>query len=796
MAERPNEKSTSLDVGSAGGACKKNMSELPGGLLIRKDKQKQPQQHPAANPSRLGLDRLAQEKKAEKERAAAAGGDDSSGEVTFKRPFQSTTKGGDADADGSSGPAARKYRRPREETPSYGGGVNETAAQRIKERVAERLKGDGPAFTAARDNGQAGHSARSGGRIGDDIMDRKQFGGAKQWVPASPVGSDWEAASPMRPPSLVPDHAQFGSERRAFVADTPSSMSGRHTGAGGSTRGYPGDTPHLSHTSATPQPSPMIHGGGSSAGGGARDVPPLGFRPGLVRPGGGASGAGGVPPEEEDEWERDGERDDEEGGNGRRRRGGGGEQENASEADAALDRDWYDQDEDGQVRDETTHTPFLGDDKLYEKREEAMRKRVNHRREARLRDADRWEEDRLRASGMVKFTEGADDDDDQELRTHVVVHDMKPPFLDGRFVLSKQSEPVMPVKDPTSDMAIFSKKGSTLMRDVRERRERERATKDKFNMAGTVIGNILGVKKEEEAPEEEEEEVVGPDGKVRKVRKRQQAVQDDAFSSGGPLAPGQQQHGGGGEDEEDDGEEGGDGGKKASMYSEHMKRPNEAASEFARTKTIAEQRAFLPIYGCRQELLNVIRDNSVIILVGETGSGKTTQIAQYLHEDGYTTFGIVGCTQPRRVAAMSVAKRVSEEIGCELGECVGYSIRFEDVTNQNGETTLLKYMTDGVLLRESLTEPDLDKYAAIIMDEAHERSLNTDILFGILKKVVGNHGQKLEPATSSRSAPCSLLLALCSSPLAPLSLPLPPCSMLRACSMLAALTRPLSSPRV
>ena len=82
---------------------------------------------------------------------------------------------------------------------------------------------------------------------------------------------------------------------------------------------------------------------------------------------------------------------------------------------------------------------------------------------------------------------------------------------------------------------------------------------------------------------------------------------------------------------------------------------------------------------------------------------------------------------------MSVAKRVSEEFGCELGEEVGYAIRFEDVT---GPKTLIKYMTDGVLLRESLREPDLDQYSAIVMDEAHERSLHTDILFGILKKVV------------------------------------------------------------
>lgn len=107
-------------------------------------------------------------------------------------------------------------------------------------------------------------------------------------------------------------------------------------------------------------------------------------------------------------------------------------------------------------------------------------------------------------------------------------------------------------------------------------------------------------------------------------------------------------------------------------------------------------------------------------------------VTQYMHEEGYTTFGVVGCTQPRRVAAMSVAKRVSEEMKCDLGSKVGYAIRFEDCTSSD---TLIKYMTDGILLRETLAEPDLDGYSVVIMDEAHERSLNTDVLFGILKKV-------------------------------------------------------------
>jgi pre-mRNA-splicing factor ATP-dependent RNA helicase DHX38/PRP16 len=113
-----------------------------------------------------------------------------------------------------------------------------------------------------------------------------------------------------------------------------------------------------------------------------------------------------------------------------------------------------------------------------------------------------------------------------------------------------------------------------------------------------------------------------------------------------------------------------------------MKKSSEASSDFAKKKSLKEQKQYLPIYACRQELLNIIRENNVVVIVGETGSGKTTQLTQYLHEDGYSRFGIVGCTQPRRVAAMSVAKRVSDEMGVELGEEVGYAIRFEDVTSK------------------------------------------------------------------------------------------------------------------
>ncbi|XP_014496103.1 pre-mRNA-splicing factor ATP-dependent RNA helicase DEAH1 isoform X1 [Vigna radiata var. radiata] len=149
-------------------------------------------------------------------------------------------------------------------------------------------------------------------------------------------------------------------------------------------------------------------------------------------------------------------------------------------------------------------------------------------------------------------------------------------------------------------------------------------------------------------------------------------------------------------------------------------------------EALQEERKKLPMYHYRDELLQAIHDHQVLVIVGETGSGKTTQIPQYLHEVGYTKHGMIACTQPRRVAAMSVAARVSQEMGVKLGHEVGYSIRFEDCTS---EKTILKYMTDGMLLREFLGEPDLASYSVVMVDEAHERTLSTDILFGLVKDI-------------------------------------------------------------
>ncbi|ESO90300.1 hypothetical protein LOTGIDRAFT_206726 [Lottia gigantea] len=146
------------------------------------------------------------------------------------------------------------------------------------------------------------------------------------------------------------------------------------------------------------------------------------------------------------------------------------------------------------------------------------------------------------------------------------------------------------------------------------------------------------------------------------------------------------------------------------------------------------KRSQLPVWEYKDKFMKMVTDHQMIVLVGETGSGKTTQIPQWCLEwvrARYNKKG-VACTQPRRVAAMSVAQRVSEEMDIGLGQEVGYSIRFEDCTSSK---TVLKYMTDGMLLREGMSDPLLEAYGVIMLDEAHERTLATDILMGLLKEV-------------------------------------------------------------
>ncbi|XP_051179566.1 probable pre-mRNA-splicing factor ATP-dependent RNA helicase DEAH4 [Lolium perenne] len=154
----------------------------------------------------------------------------------------------------------------------------------------------------------------------------------------------------------------------------------------------------------------------------------------------------------------------------------------------------------------------------------------------------------------------------------------------------------------------------------------------------------------------------------------------------------------------------------------------------------------LPISEHEDEIVAAVEANPVIVVIGETGSGKSTQLSQILHRRGYTRRGAIAVTQPRRVAAVSVSRRVAQELGVPLGEEVGYAIRFEDRTS---EKTSIKYLTDGVLLRESLSNPELKQYSVIILDEAHERSLNTDILLGLMKRLIKHRASDLKVLITS-----------------------------------------------
>jgi pre-mRNA-splicing factor ATP-dependent RNA helicase DHX38/PRP16 len=250
--------------------------------------------------------------------------------------------------------------------------------------------------------------------------------------------------------------------------------------------------------------------------------------------------------------------------------------------------------------------------------------------EQRMADNRKWEDTQLVSSGVFRMAGVEEDDDHEQNRVMLMVHELKPPFLDGNTVYTTQVSQIQVVKDPLADMSILAKKGSTCVKDYRERNERKKV-KEKDDADNERLKNLFAKEKKKNA--EGDDMKMNEDGEV---------------------------------DYKD--------GAKFSDLLNKTKRV--AATDFSRNKTLKQQREMLPIFEVREDLRKLIRENKVVIIVGETGSGKTTQMTQYLYEDGYGRYGIIGCTQPRRVAAVSVAKRVSEEMMVDLGSTVGYSIRF------------------------------------------------------------------------------------------------------------------------
>ncbi|KDP36699.1 hypothetical protein JCGZ_07990 [Jatropha curcas] len=312
----------------------------------------------------------------------------------------------------------------------------------------------------------------------------------------------------------------------------------------------------------------------------------------------------------------------------------------------------------------------------------------------RMSSPERWEAKQLIASGVLGVKEYPMYDDEAdgllyqeegaEEELEIELNEDEPAFLQGQTRYSVDMSPVKIFKNPEGSLSRAAALQSALIKERREVREQQQRTM------------LDSIPKDLNRPWEDPMPETGERHLAQELRGVGLSAYDmpewkkDAFG-------------------------------KALTFGQRSK------------LSIQEQRQSLPIYKLKKELIQAVHDNQVLVVIGETGSGKTTQVTQYLAEAGYTTRGKIGCTQPRRVAAMSVAKRVAEEFGCRLGEEVGYAIRFEDCT---GPDTVIKYMTDGMLLREILIDENLSQYSVIMLDEAHERTIHTDVLFGLLKQLV------------------------------------------------------------
>ncbi|KAL3275444.1 hypothetical protein HHI36_020205 [Cryptolaemus montrouzieri] len=647
-------------------------SDQKGGLIVKK----KPPTFKVPQPSLLGLDKLAAAKRKQREENARK----ISFDINEDKDSEDTVEIKNKDSKES-----RKFRHPQAETPTYTGGVTNVAREKLLERLNTSRNKEKGVYASTKD-----HKYKSSSKSSE-----KSWKHGKEEDHYRSRGSDRDRKRERRNDRDYSDRSNINSSRRESTPrfkDEPRTPDIRVRGDISKTSWEEEEEESFQpRRSSWDYPTPSVYkrgdGDWSERSSKSRKYDHSErdrdkrrrHEDDTVRP---------TPAHKFNLWMKDRKRSGATPGVSKDERvkwDGTVDREIWEEEQKRIDREWYNMDEgydDG-------NNPFSTvSDEYTKKKEEQLEQRKKKRLSAQQRqinkDNELWERNRMLTSGVVQSTDFSEDYDEDTLdRVHLLVHNIVPPFLDGRIVFTKQPEPVIPVRDPTSDMAMVARKGSHLVRVYREQKERRKAQKKHWELGGTKIGNIMGIKKKED----EEDKRFNKD--------------DDSADY-----------------------------KTDQKFAEHMK-SSEASSDFARKKTISEQRRFLPVFAVRQELLNVIRENSVVIIVGETGSGKTTQLTQYLHEDGYSKYGMIGCTQPRRVAAMSVAKRVSDEMGTQLGDEVGYAIRFEDCTSEN---TVIKYMTDGILLRESLREADLDHYSAVIMDEAHERSLSTDVLFGLLRE--------------------------------------------------------------
>ncbi|XP_053948845.1 pre-mRNA-splicing factor ATP-dependent RNA helicase PRP16-like [Anastrepha ludens] len=690
---------------------------IRGGLVIRKPKEEGSEsKFKVPKPSILGLDRLAAQRRKEREesqRLISFKDNENDDDEEHKGCLSATSAGGEfafKKPDASSlHKMNRQLRESKVETPTHTGGVSEEARERLREHVKrdrDRNTKSGMRYST-REHSKSDSRDRSSSSSSNRSRDRERRRDRERH---SDRDRDRNRDKDGYRERDRRERSRNDSERKSRGDATSSFRSGERTPrfkdeprtpmdisvSGSAWDEDDTDRPSQSKKSSWDFPTPKSYA--------SSDRPDWSTRSGSSSGIGTSSSRGRSRHEREDDtprptpahnynaWANDRKRSGATPATGRSNRQPWGESEEDrdlwEEEQRRLDREWYNIDEGY----DDENNPFYGANAEYfRKREEIIEQKRTKRISAQQRqinkDNELWERNRMLTSGVVMSINVNEDFDEEALeRVHLLVHHIIPPFLDGRIVFTKQPEPVIPVKDPTSDMALIARKGSGLVRVYREQKERRKAQKKHWELGGTKLGNIMGIEKKAD----EEDAKFDKDTDTADYRRDQK-------------------------------------------FAEHMRDQDSGGkSDFARKKTISEQRRFLPVFAVRQELLNVIRENSVVIIVGETGSGKTTQLTQYLHEDGYSNFGMIGCTQPRRVAAMSVAKRVSDEMGTKLGDEVGYAIRFEDCTS---EKTVIKYMTDGILLRESLRDPDLDGYSAVIMDEAHERSLSTDVLFGLLREV-------------------------------------------------------------